>query len=52
MLEELKAARNYVFNLKISGFAYPVDMKLVMAHLPVLNNLTIRYGPINVGMGN
>ena len=39
-----------MFNLRIPGLSYPVDFKLIMNHLPVLNNLSITFGPLSTGM--
>jgi len=50
LVSQMKTARHYVFNLRIPGLLYPVDFKLIMNHLPVLNNLTITFGPRNTGM--
>jgi len=50
LISNMKAARHYVFNLRIPGLSYPVDFKLIMNHLPVLNNLTITFGPLVSGM--
>lgn len=48
-MEEIKACKQYIFNLNIRGLQVPFDFKAVLVYLPVLSNLNITYGTLHAG---